>query len=740
MKSLRASRAVKSAIGLMLCALFLLAQQPPAATPAPPIPDAVFKVTTTLVQVDAVVTDSKGHYVTDLTADDFAMFEDGKPQKITNFSYVNVGSPAPAAPQTPKKSPKAEPPLPPALAAPLHPEDVRRTIVLMVDDLGLSFESMAYVRKALRKFVEQQMQPGDLVSVCRTAAGSGVLQQFTTDKRILLSVINGLHYNLNGRQGINFFEPYGKYSSLAQGLSRGDPARPSGAPGSLDPAYELGRNSKLAVGTLGAIRYIVGALHEMPGRKSIVLFSDGLPLFTLGQGPIMHLGMDSTQYMGSNGEVMMAMHKLIDRANRSGTVIYTIHAAGLQPGGLDAADNIDMTGMTGQQANATLNALTDVGALTGRDVAFNAGQQGLAYLALETGGIPYENGNDMNYGLAHVLADQQGYYLIGFIPPSDTFEGKHASRDYHHVTVKVTRPGLHVRSRSGFFGETDDQIVNRPATPVEQMRAAMLSPFYSAGVRLRLTALYAEVPKRGPVVRNLLHIDTRDLTFRTSYSLDALHDAPPESMANIEILAVATSMGDLPVATVARSFTMHAPDKGRAEAIEQGALYTLDVPVKKRGAYQIQAAVRDVATGKVGSASQFLEIPELKKGRVALTSILLQDTDRPAGEPAWTGMSPAVRQFHPGGEIEYFCLIESAGKVTAADLDSQIRIVRDGKDVYTGPAKFLAISGGGMAFTGKLKLSAKMTPGDYYLGIVAAQPNARKNAAAVQWTDFEITP
>jgi VWFA-related protein len=711
MLSLRAFRAVKSAIGLVLCASLLVAQQPPAAAPTTAAPDVVFSVTTTLVQVDAVVTDSKGHYVTDLTPGDFAVFEDGQPQKIANFSYVSVYTHSPAGPKSAAKPyPKSAPVLPPAPAAPLRPEDVRRTTVLMVDDLGLSFESMAFVRSSLRKFVERQMQPGDLVAVCRTAAGSGALQQFTTDKRVLLSIIDGLRWNLNGRAGL--FEPYGEYSQLAVRVTHGNPAGPSGAVNSF------------ALGTLGAINYIVGALREMPGRKSIVLFSDGLDLSRAGQS-----------------EILEALRKLLDHANRAGTVIYTMHTAGLQPLAPGAQDNVDMTGMNGQRVQDTLNASTQVGVRGGRDEAFNIGQQGIAYLALETGGIPYENGNDLDYGLERVLEDQQGYYLIGFKPPSGVFEEKHGSRSYHHVAVKVTRAGLHVRSRSGFFGETDDETLPKYATPLEQMRAAMLSPFRSSDVRLRLTALYAEVPKRGPVVRNLLHIDTRDLTFQSAHGPNLATQAAGESSAEIEIVAVATSMGDIPVASVARFYKVQAPADRFQEAVKEGALYTLDVPVKKRGAYQIQVAVRDTATGKVGSASQFLEIPELKKGRVALTSIVLQNGDRPAGTAAFAGMSPVTRQFHPGSEVEYFCLVENTGKkVLAANLISQIRIVRDGKNVYTGPAKLVPGAGGELAFTGTLKLGEKMTPGDYYLGVVAADRTAPKNGAAAQWTDFEIMP
>ena len=125
---MRASPAVKSAIGLTLCASLLVAQQPPAAAPnSPTPPEVVFRVTTTLVQVDAVVTDSKGHYITDLTADDFAVFDDGKPQKITNFSYVQIGPhAATGAKPAGKPSPKSAPALPPAPAAPPRREDVRR--------------------------------------------------------------------------------------------------------------------------------------------------------------------------------------------------------------------------------------------------------------------------------------------------------------------------------------------------------------------------------------------------------------------------------------------------------------------------------------------------------------------------------------------------------------------------------------------------------------------------------------
>jgi hypothetical protein len=167
--------------------------------------------------------------------------------------------------------------------------------------------------------------------------------------------------------------------------------------------------------------------------------------------------------------------------------------------------------------------------------------------------------------------------------------------------------------------------------------------------------------------------------------------------AEIEIVAVATSM-DLPVASVARSYTVSAPAQRFEEALREGALYTLDVPVKNRGAYQNRVAVRDTATGKVGSASQFLEIPELKKGRVTLTSVILQAGDRQAGAPAFAGMSPVTRRFHPARSWNISARWRIRKENAAANLNSKIRIVRDGRNVYTGPAKLVPIDGGGLAF------------------------------------------
>jgi VWFA-related protein len=480
-------------LAISYCSLLFAQQSPPP--PEAPRPETVFSITTSLVQVDAVVTDSKGHYITDLTASDFVIEEDGKPRKITNLSYIQTGlkpTPGPLRREKPRSDLVTVP------SAPLRREEVRRTIVLMVDNLGLSFESMAFVRSSLRKFIETQMQPGDLVAICRTASAEGMLQQFTSDKRILLAAVDALRWDPRLNLRIGYFEPYGKYSDLAQALTGGEYSKlaqelgganvpgPSGATPAaalnnttaLDPAYEAELKTDRILGALGALNHVVGAMREMPGRKSIVLFSDGM---------VLHY----------SEQLKQALHQLVDRADRAGTVIYTMLTSGVLPLQLDAQDRLNKTSPADPGGTLELKSLTQVGSPGSRDVEYNKAIQGLAQIAVETGGIAFEPGNSLNFGMARVLEDQEGYYLIAYKPDASTFQTQNGSRGYHKIQVKVMRPGLHVRSRVGFLGATDEETRPRLDTPEAQLRAAMLSPFNASDVRLRLTALYAEVPNQG---------------------------------------------------------------------------------------------------------------------------------------------------------------------------------------------------------------------------------------------------
>ena len=138
---------------------------------------------------------------TNLQAKDFEILQDGVPQVITNLSYIREAAPDTGQrPTSLTKNAVAPPP------RELKPQEIHRVVALVVDDLGLSFESTVDVHIALKKFVDEQMLPGDLVPILRTGGGIGTLQQFTSDKRLLYAAIDRVKFNAQGRVGISSFE------------------------------------------------------------------------------------------------------------------------------------------------------------------------------------------------------------------------------------------------------------------------------------------------------------------------------------------------------------------------------------------------------------------------------------------------------------------------------------------------------------------------------------------------------
>ncbi|HEX8847274.1 MAG TPA: VWA domain-containing protein [Pyrinomonadaceae bacterium] len=707
---------------------------PQPATPQQQDDDEVVRITTNLVQVDAIVT-KDGKQVADLLPEDFEIYEDGRPQKITNFSYVSTES-GTAQPVAVTPVDKTAPPVPPVR---LRPEQVRRTIALVVDDLGLSFESTAFVRQALKKFVDKQLQPGDLVAIVRTAGGMGALQQFTSDKQQLYAAIERVKWNPQGRGGISAFAPI-EADPLAQVRdqipsqdSDDERDRPAG------DDIEQFREELFSVGTLGALNYVIRGMKELPGRKSILLMSDGIKIFNRDDP-------------SRSTRVLEALRRLTDLANRASVVVYTMDARGLPWFGLSAADST--SGLSAEQLETRL---------ANRSFDFFESQSGLDYIARQTGGIPIRNNNDLAAGIQRVLDDQKGYYLIGYRPDESTFEATMGRRKFHKISIKVKRPGMNVRSRTGFYGITDEEAVPQRGTRAQQLIGALTSPFASGGIKLRLTTLFGNDQKAGSFMRSLLHIDTRGLTFTDE----------PEGWhkATFDVLAVTFGDNGTVVDELSRTHTVRMRGETYKKALEDGLVYIVTVPIKKPGAYQLRAALRDATNERVGSASQFIEVPNITKNRLTLSGLVVSGTDpaaRPkagAKEAASDSLTPgapktaegdggesdpkagpAVRNFRRGMIMQYGYAIYNAqaDKSTARpQVQTQIRLFRDGKQIFAGRTQPLDVSNQPdpkrLVAGGALQLGTEMAPGEYILQVVVTDPLAKeKYRTATQWIDFEI--
>jgi VWFA-related protein len=289
-----------------------LAQQPASSIP-PNLPkpqsqrqeDEVVRITTNLVQVDAVITDKDGNAVIDLKPEEVQIYEDGRRRELTHFSYnasAGDGGGAPPGNKSARTDKNSSAPMPR-----LRPEDTRRTIAIVVDDLGLSFQSVYFVRRAIKKFVDEQMHFGDLVAIVRTSGGIGALQQFTSDKRQLYAAIEHIKWYASGRSGIGAFAP----------IKPPTPGRFGKDIDEKNQELEDLRDDIFSVGTLGAVSYVVRGLRELPGRKSVLLISDGFRITDAEKTTINH-------------RTLQRLEQLIDQASRASVVIYTMNGAGLQ--------------------------------------------------------------------------------------------------------------------------------------------------------------------------------------------------------------------------------------------------------------------------------------------------------------------------------------------------------------------------------------------------------------------------
>src|SRR5260370_24357640 len=291
----------------------------------------VVRITTNLVQIDAVVTDKNGKQVSDLESEDFDIRVDGKLQKITNFSYVSVADKTMTVSDTQKTAPvKNAPPVPPVQ---LTQKQVRRVIAIVVDDLGLSFRSTADVKIALGKFIEDNLHADDLVAIIETSGSIGALERLTNDKRQLRAAIANIHWNALGNGGIGPvapIEPEQRHEHHASLTRLPDPQGPATAPppnlgpSGLSKLTAPGNRPGLSlIGSVTALQYVVEGLRSLPGRKSILLVSDGLPLRPVEARPIRES--DSGQFGESISD---QLRRLIETANRASVAIYTMNAAG----------------------------------------------------------------------------------------------------------------------------------------------------------------------------------------------------------------------------------------------------------------------------------------------------------------------------------------------------------------------------------------------------------------------------
>lgn len=647
------------------------------------------------VRLDVVVLDGKGRQIPNLTAADFEVFQDDVPQDILSCTYITDQTAKPARPSVPSKASKEAPQIPARMPS---REEVRRVITFVVDDFSMSFENINHARMALSRFVERQMQPGDLVAILRTSRGMSAFQMFLSDRTELRARIDTVRWGENVGRDL-----------------------------SADNLYYL------FDAQLSTVRYCIRALRDMPGRKALLLLTaqPTIPAGLPNREPMIPQGSpiprDPFDYLSM---YQRSYNRLADEALRAGVVIHTLDIRGLR---------------------APLPGPTLGGSPTMAQIAYEAADA-MNPLPQKTGGLFLKDSNFFLNGIDEVNDALKGYYILSYAPPGTTFKPSRKNI-YHRIRIKVRRRGASVHTRDGFYGVAESSDGSGAAKI--PLREALLSPFKYGDLKVRLASGYVDDPKAGYLIRSWLHLDAQDVTITEKEG--------EGHFTSLETVCVTSDVnGYIQDANIVR-YEFRIPDENLEWVRESGIRFTILLPVKKPGSYYVRAAVKDMASEKVGSAYQFVEIPDLKKKQLAISNMFLVGRNENASW-IWSGISedlsqtwvkpvlqredqrsPAHRSFLPGEGFEYAAAVYNAKHEgeDAPDLESEFVLFKDGLEFFRSEPQKFALTGirqfDRIPVRRRLLLGKGLQKGDYVLQLVV-RDNKRggKHGTAFQSLTFEI--
>jgi VWFA-related protein len=407
---MKKTQAFAVVVGVVLAAsgsVFGQGQAPPAAPQQPPI---TIRAEVNYVEVDARVLDQQGKFIGGLKAEDFEVFEDGKPQKVSAFSLVNI------------PVERVERPL--FASRPIEP-DVRnnlqgadgRIYLLVLDDLHTQALRSQRTKQAAKQFIERFVGANDLAAVIHTGGRTDANQDFTNNQRLLLQAVDKFMGRKLRSSTLNKIDDYNRRAGT--GLES-DPAQ------DFDDK-ERGFQARAALDTVRNLSQYLGNIRGR--RKAIVMFSEGIDYNIYDIMSISNTGATESS------SVMDATREMIAAATRANVAIYGVDPRGLGAnleGGAEVQSFPDDTSL-GLGQSALVNEV-------------RLGQDSLRTMSDETGGFAVVNINDFNTAFQRIVDDNSSYYMLGYYSSNDRRDGR-----FRRIEVRLkNRPGMTVRARKGY--------------------------------------------------------------------------------------------------------------------------------------------------------------------------------------------------------------------------------------------------------------------------------------------------
>lgn len=547
-----------------------VAAQAPPSPPAQTQPPVTFRVDVDYVEIDAVVSDAQGRFVTDLGKEDFEVLEEGRPQTITTLTVVDLPVPRPDPPLY-----KATP-IEPDVRSNLEPFD-GRIFLIVLDDLHTDFRRTARVRAGARAFVERHVGANDLVAIVHTGSGARSAQDFTTSRSRLFAAIDTFTGRKIGSATQSRIDDYYRQ----QAMRSGNPARDT----------EEGERAHYARNTLRTLRSAAQLLGNIQGRrKAVVWFSEGTDFMT-----------DNPFTAQSSSFIAQEMRDTVAVAARAGVTFYGVDVRGLGAGMDDALSAASLPDDPG--ANLGSSAfLAEV----------QRAQDFLRTMSAETGGFAVVNRNEFQSSFERIVNENSRYYLLGYYPASVRRDGK-----FRQVQVRVKRPGLEVRARGGYFAPRGNPTASGPtfketgASPA--VREAMQSPVPVSGLGVRVFAAPFDGPGRNASVMMALEFTPERLSF-----------VEKDGTFNEELEVVIVPVdGAGKVHDGARDIAPMKLSPASVEAVKREGIRLgrrLDLPP---GKYQLRVAARAANSDAVGAVIHDLDVPDFGKAPLTISGIAL---------------------------------------------------------------------------------------------------------------------
>ncbi|MDQ3133336.1 MAG: VWA domain-containing protein, partial [Acidobacteriota bacterium] len=685
-----------------------------------------------LIQTDVMVFDNQGRFVSGLKPEQFLLRVDGQPQQILFFERVTTGSvdeerqlaAARGGPRAPKDQ----------AGATIKPLDRGRSIFFFVDDLHLAPASSKRTRETLLNFINTEMTQNDEAAVSSASGRLGFLQQLTDEKTVLRAAVAKLSSTVN--RILDGEQPHmSEYQAsavegnsrdvlavFAEYILRDNPRMSREVAENMVRTRAramLQQSANISRGTLGALESLVRSTSLLPGRKIIFFLSDGF-------------------FIDRNiGDTFDRLRRITDAAARAGVVIYTMDTQGLVTGQPDVSVNtpFDPTGRL---------AINDIGEVS-------AQQAPLFTLAADTGGRARVNTNNLERALTKAVKDSSVYYLLAWQPGAQGEERKKAR--FRRIEVSIAeRPELKVRVRRGFFDApplTETKSREKPADGASKPLPAGKS---APEAKALFEALSATFPKNAlPISLTLNYLNTAGTEMQLACTVQV--NVPPlapvaageRTVERVELIGAVYDEGGKLVAPFQNLLPITPEPAGAdGDGATRRVISTQQMAIKP-GLHQVRVAARHPASGQIGSTTQWITIPDLKKGALALSSILIGE--RKAGQNLTAdGSAPVLitadRRFSRDSWLRLLFSSYNAktnGAGGPPDLALQIQIFRDDQPVVTFPLKKIDVS----AFTdftfipyaAELPLN-DLPPGRYLLKLTVIDRIAKTSAA--QQTKFVI--